>query len=228
MNTKTRYTAFQDVDLPSTLITASLLNIDEQRTGRNLLDQTETVAKSLDSIQQEFTESTARIHQYSNADGVQLETGKLRLNLRERLDRTAAQIMSDINERIASLTARLVAPPADAKDKIALVIESRQRLRALDPLDVIGIFFEACRTRDAVTIEAVTSCPRWDVLVDDDVLSKGKDIVLQIEHPDVIESLKATEAVRNALVQAISRTEAFCQIRPDIVLTTATGEPHFF
>lgn len=214
--------------LPSALIDAQLATLDEEKVGSGLANESRHVAALLDDIQAEHDKTMQHIAQFANAEGAKMQAGALQINLRSRLDKATSSVLHGLAERIAQLSARLVPEPAAAPDKLALVLEYRARLRERDPTDVIGIYLEASRTRDQTTIAACESCPLWDRLIDADVVSKGRQIQAQVQHPDIVASLKATQVIEASLQQAINRTMAYCQIRIDEVATLADGETRYY
>lgn len=214
--------------LPSALVDAQLATMDEARVGRALIDEAKHVGALLDDIQAEYDKTTQHIAMYANEAGRELQEGAMRLQLRSRLDKSTSSILHDIAERIVQLQARLTPEPVSIADKTLLVLESRARLRLRDPLDTVGIYLEASRTRDTITILACETCPLWDRLVDADVVVKGKQIQAQVQHPDVVAALKATTDLQVSLQQAITRTETYCQCRIDPVATLADGEQRFY
>ncbi len=199
-----------DFELSTAMLAASFEDAEEAQLGDRLPGQLTTAVAAISEVVADFDREESRARAHMNATGYAHAMAETRARIAERLERITAPLISALQARVAGLQSRLVPTPADARDKVALMIEIRQLLRQRDPMDVVSIYLEAARTRDAITLAACETAPTWAPLISPDVRAAGQRIVAELDHPDVIHALGKTESVLNALESAIRACKRHC------------------
>jgi len=117
----------------------------------DLRSQIDAVANTLRKAQEAFDLEVARVNKVFVPDAREGEIGHARDIARQRIDEAAVPIIEKLERREIELSARLVPAPVDMREKTALIIETRARLRekfGKDLLMIAPIYLEACRVRD--------------------------------------------------------------------------------
>lgn len=203
--------ARNEVELETAMLHASFVDMEESGFGTVAKTRLESAKAAIDGIVTDYDREEARAKLHMNSVGYAHAMAELRPQLAERLTRSTAPLAKELQAHIDNLQARLVPAPPDQRDMIAVMIERRSILRALDPLDRQTIYLEACRVRDVPTWNAFETAASFDpVRLKPDVLAAGRRIRSELDHPDVISALASAERVLGALESAVRACKRHC------------------